>query len=455
MKRQNLVVVGGGSTYTPGMIMSLIEEKENFPLKSIIFYDTNVERQEKIAKACEVILKEKYPQLERFHYTTDKQEAFKNVDFAFVQIRTGGLAMREKDEQIPLSHDVVGQETCGPGGMSYGLRSISDMIELINDIRRYSPDAWILNYTNPAAIVAEAVRVAFPNDKKILNICDMPAAIMVSYASVLNKEIWDLVPEYFGLNHFGWFTKISDKEGNDLTDQIKESILSNGFLPEDSEIVNDPSWIKTFKQVKTMLTDFPEYLPNTYLQYYLYPSDIVKKEDKSNTRARQVINGREKRVHDLCDGIIANGTTDGAHLEVDIHGCYMIRVAASLAYNNGDTFIVIVENNGIISNLQDDAMIEVPALITNEGPKPFAVGKIPTFYKGMIEGQLAYEKLVVEAYFENDYNKALQALTLNRTVVDATLARQILDDLIAANEGYWPELKNKQNEVEVKVSQLI
>ncbi|WP_368503192.1 6-phospho-alpha-glucosidase [Alkalihalophilus sp. As8PL] len=443
MKKQNLVVVGGGSTYTIGMIMSLIEEKKHFPLKSITFYDTNASRQEKIAKATEVILKEKYPELESFTYTTDKKEAFTDVDFAFVQIRTGGLAMREKDEQIPLRHGAVGQETCGPGGMAYGLRSIGDMIDVVNDVRTYSPEAWILNYTNPAAIVAEALRREFPNDEKILNICDMPAAIMVSYAKILGKEIWDLVPEYFGLNHFGWFTNIYDKEGNRLTDDIKRAILDDGFLPEDSEIVNDPSWIKTFKQVETMLTDFPDYLPNTYLQYYLYPSQMVEKEDVENTRARQVINGRQKRVNDLCDQLIADGTTENVELEVDIHGCYMIRVAASLAYNRGDTYIVIVENNGIISNLQDDAMVEVPAALTSRGPKPFAVGDIPTFEKGLIEGQLAFEKLVVDAWYEKDYRKLLQALTLSRTVVDAPRARKILDDLIEENKEFWPELTVK------------
>ncbi|RNA68702.1 6-phospho-alpha-glucosidase [Alteribacter keqinensis] len=443
MKKQNLVVVGGGSTYTLGMVMSLIEEKENFPLKSITFYDTNAERQEKIAKATEVILKEKYPELESFNYTTNRKKAFSDVDFAFVQIRTGGLQMREKDEQIPLRHGAVGQETCGPGGMAYGLRSIKDMIEVVNDVREYAPDAWILNYTNPAAIVAEALRREFPKDDKILNICDMPAAIMVSYAKILGKEIWDLVPEYFGLNHFGWFTDIYDKEGNKLTDDIKNAIKDNGFLPEDSEIINDPSWIKTFKQVETMLNDFPDYLPNTYLQYYLYPSQMVEKEDVENTRARQVINGREKRVHDQCETLIRDNSTEHADLEVDIHGCYMIRVAASLAYNNGDTFIVIVENNGIISNLQDDAMVEVPASLTARGPKPFAVGSIPTFQKGLIEGQLAFEKLVVDAWYEKDYNKLLQALTLNRTVVDAPRARAILDDLIKENKEFWPELAKK------------
>ncbi|WP_226581799.1 6-phospho-alpha-glucosidase [Halobacillus litoralis] len=445
MNKQNLVVVGGGSTYTIGMIMSLIAEKEQFPLKTITFYDTNAERQEKIAKASEIILREKYPELESFRYTTDKEEALSNADFVFVQIRTGGLAMREQDEQIPLNHGAVGQETCGPGGMAYGLRSIGDMIELVNDIRHYSPDAWILNYTNPAAIVAEALRREFPEDKKLLNICDMPAAIMVSYAGILGRDVFDLVPEYFGLNHFGWFTKILDKQGNDHTDTIKRAITEDGFIPEDAEIANDPSWIKTFKQVEQMVTDFPEYLPNTYLQYYLYPSQMVEKEDPDNTRARQVINGREKRVHTLADQIIADNTTENVELEVDIHGRYMIRVAASMAYNNGDIFIVMVENNGTIANLPDDAMVEVPSMITNRGPKPFSVGTISTFYKGLIEGQLAYEKLVVDAYYENSYEKALQALTLNRTVIDAPRARKILDDMIEANQQYWPELHaNKQ-----------
>ncbi|NJP36679.1 6-phospho-alpha-glucosidase [Alkalicoccus luteus] len=440
MKRQRLVVAGAGSTYTLGMIMSLIEEKEHFPLESIIFYDTDAVRQEKNARAAKVILHDKYPELKSFSWTTDKKEAFEQADFVFVQIRTGGLKMRELDEKIPLKHGVVGQETCGPGGMAYGLRSIGDMIDLVQDIRAHAPEAWILNYTNPAAIVAEALRREFPDDKKLLNICDMPAAIMVSYAKILGKEIWDLVPEYFGLNHFGWFTDIYDKEGNRLTDDIKRAITEDGFLPEDSEIVNDPSWIKTFKQVETMLNDFPEYLPNTYLQYYLYPSDMASKDDIDNTRARQVINGREKRVHELEDQLIADNTTANADLEVDIHGCYMIRVAASLAYNNRDTFIVITENNGIISNMPADAMVEVPALLTSDGPKPMAVGEIPRFYKGLMEGQLAFEQIVVDAYYEKNYNRLLQALTLNRTVVDTPTAQNILDDLIEANQGYWPEL---------------
>ncbi|WP_231637432.1 MULTISPECIES: 6-phospho-alpha-glucosidase [unclassified Salinivibrio] len=441
MKPQKLTIVGGGSTYTLGMINSLIAEKEAFPLSKITFYDIDEQRQASNAKATEILLREAYPEVEEFVYTTDKETAFSDADFFFIQIRTGGLPMRERDEQIPLSYGCVGQETCGAGGMAYGLRSIGDMITLVNDIRHFAPDAWILNYTNPAAIVAEALQREFPHDNRILNICDMPAAIMVSYAQLLGCEIWDLVPEYFGLNHFGWFTKVRNREGVDLTDEIKRIILEEGISAVDPEIADDPSWQATFKNMQTMLKDNPQYLPNTYLQYYLYPEKMVEKEDIANTRARQVINGREKRVFSLNERIIAAGTTANEHLHADIHGRYMVRVAASLAYNRGETYLVIVPNDGAIPNIQNDAMVEVPAALTNDGPKRFAVGTIPTFQKALIEGQLGYEKLVVDAWFSGDRQTLVNALTLNRTVVDVPKAQQIVDELLRVNADYLPQFQ--------------
>ncbi|EPW6725665.1 6-phospho-alpha-glucosidase [Vibrio parahaemolyticus] len=439
MKRQNLTIVGAGSTYTLGMMNSLIAEKENFPLKRVVFYDIDAERQKSNALATEILLREHYPEVEEFIYTTDKSVAFADSDFFFIQIRTGGLTMRERDEQIPLSNSCVGQETCGAGGMAYGLRSIGDMIKLVSEIRQTCPDAWVLNYTNPAAIVAEALNREFPNDRKILNICDMPAAIMVSYAQLLGCEIWDFVPEYFGLNHYGWFTKIRNKQGEDLTGRIKKIILEQGISAVDSEIADDPSWQATFKNMETMLKDNPEYLPNTYLQYYLYPEKMVAKEDINNTRARQVINGREKRVFELNKRIIEAGTTEHETLHADIHGRYMVRVAASLAYNLNDVYLVIVPNNGAISNIQDDAMVEIPAALTSDGPKAFTVGSIPTFQKAMIESQLGYEKLVVDAWYEGNKQKLINALTLNRTVINVPKAKAITEQLLEENKAYLPQ----------------
>ncbi|MEB8068513.1 MULTISPECIES: 6-phospho-alpha-glucosidase [Mammaliicoccus] len=447
MKKCKLTIVGGGSTYTLGILMSLIEESENLPLSHITLYDTDSSRQEKIGQAASILLKEHYPSLEKFEYTTNKTLAFKDVDIIFVQIRTGGLLMRELDEQIPIQHGLVGQETCGAGGMSYGLRSISDMIQLVEDIRSINKDAWILNYTNPAAIVGLALDKVFPNDDRLLNICDMPIAIMKSYADILNEDVWNLEADYFGLNHFGWFTKIRNKDGHDYTSELKQLIQNNDFKPTDKLIANDPSWQSTFKQAKQMVMDFNEYLPNTYLQYYLYPNQLSQKESIENTRARQVINGREKEVFNDCDTIINQNNTHNIDISGDIHGIYMIRIAASLVYHLNKRFIIITRNDGIIPNLPSDALVEVPALLGNNGATPLHVGEISTFYKGLLENQYAYEKLVVEAYFENDYDKLIQALVLNRTVIDTNKAKDVLTDLFEANKDYWPNLNKKEENI--------
>ncbi len=440
MKKINLTIVGGGSTYTLGILMSLIDEKERFPLKSLTLYDNDKSRQKLIGKAAQILLKEHYPELEYFNFTTNQEVAFKNADTIFVQIRTGGLSMREKDEQIPIKHGLVGQETCGAGGMAYGFRSIKDMIQLINDIRSINKDTWVLNYTNPAAIVGLALDKVFPDDYKILNICDMPIGIMKSYADLLNEDVWDLEADYFGLNHFGWFTAIRNGEGIDVTKQIKEKVLNEDFKPTDKLIANDPSWQATFNQAKTMLHDFKDYLPNTYLQYYLYPEKLSEKENLNNTRARQVINGRETEVFNDCQTIIQNQSTAKINVEGDIHGSYMVRAAASLVHNSRQKFIVMIRNKGVISNLPYDALVEVPALLTSHGVEPINVGTIGTFYKGLLENQYAYESLVVEAYLENSYDKLLQAMVLNRTIIDTDKAKTVLKDLIHANQDYWPTL---------------
>ena len=203
-KKYKVTIVGGGSTWTPGLLKSLCVKKEKLPLKELVLFDNNGARQEPIGKFAQILFREENPEVEVI-YTTDKEVAYKDVDYVFCQIRTGGFKMRELDEKIPLKYGVVGQETCGPGGFAYGLRSIPDMIEIVNDVRKMSKDAWILNYTNPAAIVAVALDQVFPDDKRLLNICDQPINLLKSYGKIVDIDFHDLKPVYFGLNHFGWF----------------------------------------------------------------------------------------------------------------------------------------------------------------------------------------------------------------------------------------------------------
>lgn len=350
--------------------------------------------------------------------------------------------MRQKDEHIPLSFGKIGQETCGAGGMSYGLRSCVAMVESIHQIRTYAPDAWILNYSNPAAIVAECLRREFPDDKRILNICDQPENVVRSTSRLLGCNWEDLDPQYFGLNHYGWFTHIYDrKTGEDLLPKVRQIVKEKGFLPQDAE-QRDQSWLDTYGFVKTMLEDFPDYLPNTYDGYYLYPEYKASHLNPEYTRADEVINGREKRVFTECAKIIEEGKLgDKFDAISDAHAEMMIKVAEAIAFNTLGRFILIVENNGCIANMQDDAMVEVVCELGINGPRPLNVGNIPQFYLGLLVQQVSSEKLLVDAYYEHSYQKALMAFTLNRLINDAKQARKILDALIEANGDMWPELK--------------
>lgn len=326
--------------------------------------------------------------------------------------------------------------------MAYGLRSTREMIKAIYDIRKYAPDAWVLNYSNPAAIVAEALRREFPNDKKILNICDQPENVVRSCSRLLGCDWKDLDPVYFGLNHYGWFTHIYDKNtGEDLLPKLKELIKERGFLPQDAE-QRDKSWLDTYGMVQTLMEDFPDYLPNTYDQYYLYPDYKASHLDPNFTRADEVMANRESRVFNECKEVVAAGTTEGrVNIESDAHAEMMIEVAQSIAYNQNRRYIIITENNGAINNMQDDAMVEVVAELGINGPRPMGVGNIPQFYLGLLVNQVSCEKLLIDAYYEESYSKALQAFTLNRLINDGKKARKVLDALIEANKEYWPELK--------------
>lgn len=445
MMKYSICIVGGASRYTPDMLAMLCNQKERFPLKRVVLYDLEEERQMIVGRYAEILFREYYPELEEIVYTTDKETAFKDMDFVLMQIRTGRLKMREQDEKISIRHGCLGQETCGAGGFAYGLRSIPAIIELVNDIRKYSPECWILNYSNPAAIVAEATKRVFPGDYRIINICDMPIAIMDMYASVLGKKRKDLEPKYFGLNHFGWFTHIYDKEtGEDYLPKLKE-ILKMPVDVQTEPLFQEPSWKATFHFMSRMINDFDEYLPNTYLQYYLYPHKMYTKENPEYTRANEVMDGNEKETYEFLEKVIALGKIRGTEYEltadVGCHAEYIVDLATALANNTNEIFLIITENRGIIENVDGGMMVEVPCRVGRNGVEALGVGQIPTFYKGMMENQYAYEKLTVDACLEGNKKKALQALVLNRTVVNTDTAIELLDDLIVANKGYWNELK--------------
>lgn len=405
-KNYAVTIAGGGSTFTPGIALMLLEERDRFPVNKVTFYDNNAERQETVAKACEIYFHENAPEVE-FSYTTDPETAFTGTDFVPAHIRVGLYAMRELDEKIPLKYGCVGQETCGAGGIAYGMR---------------------------------------PNSR-IINICDMPIDLMDKMSRMCGiKDRRELQYSYYGLNHFGWWSKIYDKEGNDLMPQIKEHMAKNGYLDgieheAGKEQHVEESWIHTFGKAKDVYAVDPETNPNTYLKYYLYPDYVVETSDPNYTRANEVMDGREKKVFGACRDIIAKGTAKDGGFEPDVHANYIVDLACALAENTLERFLLIVPNDGAVPNFDPTAMVEVPCIVGSNGFEKICQGPIPQFQKGLMEQQVSVEKLVVQAWVEGSYQKLWQALTLSKTIPSASVAKQILDELIEANKDFWPELK--------------
>ena len=437
MRKQHVITISGaGSARVPALVGTLVNYKERFPLSKIIFYDIDKERMGLMEDYDRLVLKCYYPECQAV-FTTDEDEAYRETDFVFCQMRVGKTKMRSLDEKIPLRYGLVGQETCGPGGFAYGMRSLGAMKQMVEKVRSYSMDTWILNYTNPAAIVALGLDRLFPDDKRILNLCDQPYSLMKSYSKILGVPQERLRARYFGLNHFGWFTELKDAEENDYFDALRSYLKDHDFKPFNAE-QRSKSWLDTYVRVNKYMKLMDEYIPTTYLQYYMFPDEIVAEIDPDYTRADESRDSREMEVFELCARAVGKDRMDGLEMLTNsVFGNLMVEVAESIAYDLNNEFIVMVKNQGIIDNFEPEAIVEVAGTIGKEGAKGYPFGSIKPYYKGLMEGQYAYELLTVEAFMEKDYTKALMALTLNRTVVDPSKAKAVLDDLMAANKDYW------------------
>lgn len=453
-----ITIVGGGSTFTPGIVKSIALRKEDLGVNEVRLFDIDKERQDKVAVVVKWILEEELKSGIKLTVTNDVKEAYTDADFIFAQMRVGKYEMRVQDEHISLKHGCVGQETCGCGGLAYGMRTIFPMVQVIDDAEKYAkPNHWILNYSNPASIVSEACRVLRPN-ARIINICDMPIAIIDMVAVALGIDLKDkknIVYDYFGLNHFGWFTSIEYK-GKDILTPLKEYIkekeilLPEAFMADKKALAGDDnktnrhakgSWYYVWKGVYEILENFPDYLPNTYLNYYLQAKEFVEHSDPNYTRANEVMDTREKALFEGIDRYLATGEIDENVFYAGSHGDWMADLAIALKNDTKARFLVITQNKGAIPNMPYDAMVEVPAYIGKNGPEVISQNPIPLFQQGLMMQQLNCEKLLVEGCIEGSYEKVLQAFTLNKTVPSMTVAKEVLDDMIEANKEFWPELK--------------
>lgn len=436
-----LVIIGGGSSYTPEIIEGIIKRHESFPLTDIVLVDIK-EGEEKLQIIGNLALRmiEKSGKPINLSWTLDRKEALKNADFVSTQIRVGRLDARAKDERIPLSHGFIGQETNGAGGVFKAFRTIPVLMELAQDVHTICPDAWIINFTNPAGIVTEALLKHSPH-KKIIGVCNIPYNMRHSVAEILRVSPDDVRIEFVGMNHFVFGQKVFVK-GIDRIDEVLEKLIESDGLDYSPANIVSLGWSKTFIASTRLL-------PNPYHQYYFQTKDVLEKDIKAyeehGTRA-EVVQQLEESLFEL----YKNPELRDKPVELEKRGgAFYSDVACSLMdsiYNNKqDIQTVNTMNNGAISDLPDDSVVEINSVITKDGPKPISIGALPHSVKGVIQQMKAFEELVIRAAITGEYHDAYLAMVMNPLMKDEKRSKVILDELLEAHKHDLPQFKLRGN----------
>lgn len=435
MKNLKIAVIGGGSSYTPEIIEGFIKNYHELPVKDLYLVDIE-EGKEKLeivgALAKRMIQKANVPI--NLHLTLDRREAIADADFVTTQIRVGMLDARARDERIPLRYGCIGQETTGAGGFAKALRTIPVILGICKDIEELAPNAFLLNFTNPAGIVTEAV---IKHSKvRTIGLCNLPIGMRMSIAKLLNVDVSSVDIEMVGINHLNWTTKVKvNKE-----DRTQE-VLNKFAVEKNLTVKNIPDfgWDSDFLQSLGMI-------PCSYHRYY-YMSDKMLDEQQNSlelkgTRA-DVVKKVEKDLFELYKDPFLD--IKPPQLE-ERGGAYYSEAAVNLIrsiYNNKkDIQTVNIKNNGVIPDLPNDASVEVNCVIDSEGAHPIQIStKLPAKIRGMLQVVKAYEELTIEAAVHGNYGAALQALTIHPLVGTAEKAKLILNDILEENKEFLPQFQ--------------
>lgn len=440
MDRKNITVLGGGSAYTPGLIEGLLRLKERLPLKRLVLMDIDRTKLEIVTALVARLVGAADPAVQVIA-TTDRAEALEGADFVLCQIRVGGLAARHLDEKLPLKYDVIGQETTGPGGFAMALRTIPVMVDIARDMERRCPEAWLINYTNPTGMVAEALHKA--TNVKMISICDIPIAIQHFLAIALGVPRSALDLDYVGLNHLGWVRRVW-RDGQDVLPLLREmadafdiSQLPPGFVLEDERTTKDLYYmLRLFKKIGV--------IPSPYLMYYYYSDELL-------ARLKAAPQTRAEEVMAIERDLLPFYREAAAQPEIDLwkkrggdwHADMMMGMVAAIANDSGERFIVNLPNNGAVKGLPDDKVVELPAVVGQRGAQALVVGEVQPDMLGLMQVVGAYETLTVEAALEGSYDKALRALTLHPLVPSITVAEKLLDDYLAAHREHLPQFAGR------------
>jgi 6-phospho-beta-glucosidase len=397
-----ITVIGGGSTYTPELIEGLIARREMLGLREIHLVDSDAQRLRVLGPFAQRMAAAVGGGV-TVRWGTDRAEGIAGAAFVVSQIRVGGMAARERDEQLGREFGLIGQETVGVGGFANALRTIPVALAIAADVARHAPEATLLNFTNPAGLVTEAI--CRYGDVPAIGLCNVPWTVKAQVAKALHVEASAVGFDYVGLNHLSWVRGVT-VDGVDRTGEVLDGLRQRLARQATDAADAGPSWTPDSIDVLGAI-------PNHYLLYYYETAAWVRHQAAHPTRASEVM-----AIEDALLARYADRTLTRKPPELSQRGgAYYSEAAAALMADlvTGADAVHVVNtpNRGAIPGLADGVVVEVSALIGARGVTPLAVGALRPDVDALIRAVKDFELLTVEAAVHGDEEAALRALVTN------------------------------------------
>jgi 6-phospho-beta-glucosidase len=454
-----ITILGAAGVRTPLIVQAMLKRQGRLKLDELSLMDIDGEHLEVIG-AITTQLELATSGQPRITRTTDPRKSLDGADFVITTFRVGGIESRVIDERVPLNHGLLGQETTGAGGFAMGIRSIPVILDYVRIMQQVCPQAWLINFANPAGMLTEAVLRNTPW-KRVVGICDAPASMHQVLAASLGAKLEEVQVDYFGLNHLGWIKRVLFHD-RDILPELIQNIVAAGRVPG---LPFNPQLISSLGMI-----------PNEYLYYYYYASEAISNILKAGeTRGEQIVRENKKLFAELkametqrnynemqaCYKTYLDGrgstymvketgkTHDLSSLDPEIlklisdegYAGVALDLIESLIGNQSKTLFLNLPCQGTMDGLDSLDVVEIPALVDHNRIQPIPVHHISEHCLGLIMQVKQYERWTIEAAVERSYNKARLALVSHPLVRDYSLAGILLDEYISSHNGYFPDLR--------------
>lgn len=417
-------VVGGGSTYTPELVEGLLLRRDELGLREIHLVDVD-ERRLGVLGPLARRMSERVADSVGVVWGTDRAAGIAGSTFVVSQLRVGGMIARERDEQLGREFGLVGQETVGVGGFANALRTIPVALEIAADIERLAPDATLLNFTNPAGLVTEAL--CRHTDVTTIGLCNVPWTIKASVARALDVDPASIVFDYVGLNHLSWVRRV-EVAGVDRTAEVLAGLRERVAHRRDPAADGEPDWTP-------QAIDAIGAIPNSYLRYYYETDAWVRHQASQPTRASAVMAIEEALLDQYADPDLAVKPEE----LTERGGAYYSEAAAALmadiATDSGAIHVVNTPNRGAIPGLPGDDVVEVSAVIDASRVEPIHVPELRPDVDALVRTVKDFELLTVQAAVDGDRDAAIRALVTNPLGPSINQAPRVWDRLVELNTG--------------------